>query len=68
MMELLNYAGIFRIHQFEKIEQFLITKPEGSWEAYEEMLAASEAFYQSLKLPYRVVKIVSGMLSPFVVA
>ncbi|OCK81281.1 serine-tRNA ligase [Lepidopterella palustris CBS 459.81] len=55
--------GIFRIHQFEKVEQFLLTKPEASWEAYEEMLATSEAFYKSLKLPYRVVKIVSGALN-----
>ncbi|KAF2802626.1 serine-tRNA ligase [Mytilinidion resinicola] len=55
--------GIFRIHQFEKIEQFLFTKPEESWKAYEEMLETSEAFYQSLKLPYRVVKIVSGALN-----
>lgn len=54
--------GLFRIHQFEKIEQFLFTKPEKSWEALEEMLATSEEFYQSLGLSYRVVGIVSGAL------
>ncbi|GAX82987.1 hypothetical protein CEUSTIGMA_g10414.t1 [Chlamydomonas eustigma] len=57
--------GIFRIHQFEKIEQFCITTPEGSasWEAMEEMLGNAEGFYQGLDLPYRVVNIVSGELN-----
>lgn len=55
--------GIFRIHQFEKVEQFLITHPEKSWEAFDDMLATSEEFYQSLGLPYQVVAIVSGALS-----
>ncbi|KAF2742233.1 serine-tRNA ligase [Sporormia fimetaria CBS 119925] len=55
--------GIFRIHQFEKVEQFLITKPEKSFEAFNEMIATSEEFYQSLGLPYRVVAIVSGALN-----
>jgi hypothetical protein len=54
--------GIFRIHQFEKVEQFLLTHPEKSWEAFDEMLANSEEFYQSLGLPYQVVAIVSGAL------
>lgn len=55
--------GIFRIHQFEKIEQFVITKPEDSWDEHERMLKVSEEFYQSLNLPYRVVSIVSGALN-----
>jgi len=55
--------GIFRVHQFEKVEQFLITSPENSWEALEEMIKTSEAFYQSLNLPYRVVSIVSKELN-----
>jgi len=55
--------GIFRVHQFEKIEQFVITEPENSWEAFEEMIATSEAFYQSLNIPYRIVAIVSGALN-----
>ncbi|KAF8477459.1 hypothetical protein BDZ91DRAFT_709292 [Kalaharituber pfeilii] len=55
--------GIFRVHQFEKIEQFVITEPEKSWEAFDEMIATSEAFYQSLKIPYRVSAIVSGALN-----
>eukprot|EP00826_Nyctotherus_ovalis_P033879 TRINITY_DN2765_c0_g1_i7.p1 TRINITY_DN2765_c0_g1~~TRINITY_DN2765_c0_g1_i7.p1 ORF type:complete len:304 (+),score=123.97 TRINITY_DN2765_c0_g1_i7:305-1216(+) len=55
--------GIFRIHQFEKIEQFCITTPEKSWEMHEDMIKVSEEFYQSLELPYRVVNIVSGELN-----
>ncbi|KAF2637842.1 serine-tRNA ligase [Massarina eburnea CBS 473.64] len=55
--------GIFRIHQFEKVEQFLLTHPEKSFEAFEEMLQTSEEFYQSLGLPYQVVGIVSGALN-----
>ena len=55
--------GIFRVHQFEKVEQFVITAPEESWNAFDTMLANSEAFYQSLGLPYRVVAIVSGALN-----
>lgn len=57
--------GIFRVHQFEKVEQFCITSPNGndSWDMHEEMLRNSEEFYQMLKLPYQVVAIVSGALN-----
>ncbi|KAJ9397067.1 hypothetical protein DTO282F9_6000 [Paecilomyces variotii] len=55
--------GIFRVHQFEKIEQFILTKPENSWEVFDEMIAVSEEFYQSLGIPYQVVAIVSGALN-----
>ncbi|RMZ83645.1 hypothetical protein DV738_g867, partial [Chaetothyriales sp. CBS 135597] len=55
--------GLYRVHQFEKIEQFIFTKPEDSWEALESMRTTAEEFYQSLKLPYRVVVIVSGALN-----
>jgi len=55
--------GIFRVHQFEKVEQFCITEPEKSWEMQEEMLKASEDFYQSLGIGYQVVVIVSGALN-----
>lgn len=55
--------GIFRVHAFEKIEQFVLTEPEKSWEEFESMINASEEFYQSLGLPYRVVGIVSGELN-----
>lgn len=55
--------GIFRIHQFEKIEQFVFCKPEDSWTHFDQMIATSEEFYKTLKLPYRVVAIVSGALN-----
>ncbi|KAK0194605.1 hypothetical protein F5146DRAFT_444137 [Armillaria mellea] len=55
--------GIFRVHQFEKVEQFVITDPTKSWEMFDHMIANSEEFYQSLDLRYRVVAIVSGALN-----
>lgn len=55
--------GIFRVHQFEKIEQFSITSPDKSWEEFEKMILIAEDFYKSLNLPYRVVNIVSGDLN-----
>lgn len=55
--------GIFRVHAFEKIEQFCITESEKSWEEFDRMINFSEEFYQSLGLPYRIVGIVSGELN-----
>ncbi|XP_042757545.1 serine--tRNA ligase, cytoplasmic [Lactuca sativa] len=57
--------GLFRVHEFQKVEQFCITSPNGnqSWDMLEEMIKNSEEFYQMLKLPYRVVSIVSGALN-----
>eukprot|EP00002_Diphylleia_rotans_P009963 TRINITY_DN2032_c0_g2_i1.p1 TRINITY_DN2032_c0_g2~~TRINITY_DN2032_c0_g2_i1.p1 ORF type:complete len:470 (-),score=133.87 TRINITY_DN2032_c0_g2_i1:115-1524(-) len=55
--------GIFRVHQFEKIEQFSITSPENSWEEQEKMIQIAEDFYKSLGLSYRVINIVSGELN-----
>lgn len=55
--------GTFRVHQFEKVEQFIYCKPEDSVQHLEDMIANSEEFYKSLGLPYRVVSIVSGALN-----
>lgn len=55
--------GIFRVHAFEKIEQFVLTEPEKSWDEFDRMIGLSEEFYKSLGLPYRVVGIVSGELN-----
>uniref|UniRef100_A0A8P4GMJ5 Serine--tRNA ligase, cytoplasmic n=1 Tax=Dicentrarchus labrax TaxID=13489 RepID=A0A8P4GMJ5_DICLA len=57
--------GIFRVHQFEKIEQFVYASPhEGkSWEMFDEMIGTAEEFYQLLGIPYRIVNIVSGALN-----
>ena len=57
--------GIFRVHQFDKVEQFVICEDniEISDKFQQEMLSISEEFYQSLEIPYRVVSIVSGELN-----
>ncbi|XP_070558933.1 serine--tRNA ligase, cytoplasmic-like [Ptychodera flava] len=57
--------GIFRVHQFEKVEQFCLTSPNDgkSWEMFNEMIGNAEEFCQSLGLPYRIVNIVSGELN-----
>jgi len=55
--------GIFRVHQFEKVEQFIYSEPDKSWEEFERMVSSSEAFYQGLKLPYQLVSIVSAELN-----
>lgn len=54
--------GIFRIHQFEKVEQFVFCKPEQSWEEHEKLIANAEELYQLLKIPYRVVNVCTGDL------
>ena len=55
--------AIFRVHQFEKIEQFCIVSPQESWTEQEKMITLSEEFYQSLQLPYQIINIVSGELN-----
>ncbi len=54
--------GIFRIHQFEKIEQFVFCKPEDSWQEHERLIANAEEFFQLLKIPYRIVNVCTGDL------
>jgi seryl-tRNA synthetase len=54
--------GIFRIHQFEKVEQFVFCKPEQSWEEHEKLIANAEGFVQMLKIPYRIVNVCTGDL------
>lgn len=55
--------GLFRTHQFDKVEQFIYIKPEDSWLAFDEMIGNAEEFYKSLELPYQVIAIVSGALN-----
>ncbi len=55
-----DQKGIFRVHQFDKIEQFVFSRPEDSWKEHEKMLAVAEEFYQSLEIPYRVMLLSSG--------
>jgi len=52
--------GIFRVHQFNKVEQFVFCKPEDSWNIHEELIKNSEELFKKLKLPYRVVNICTG--------
>jgi len=55
-----DQKGIFRVHQFDKIEQFVFTRPEDSWKEHERMLAITEEFYQNLEIPYKVMLLSSG--------
>ncbi|NQV39466.1 MAG: serine--tRNA ligase [Nitrosopumilus sp.] len=55
-----DQKGIFRVHQFDKIEQFVFSRPEDSWKEHEKMLAVAEEFYQNLEIPYRVMLLSSG--------
>ena len=52
--------GIFRTHQFNKIEQFIFCTPEQSWNLHEELLHNAEDLVQKLDLPYRVVNVCTG--------
>jgi seryl-tRNA synthetase len=56
----LDTKGLFRVHQFTKVEQFVFCKPEESWQIHEELLANAEEIFTSLGLPYRVVNICTG--------
>ena len=55
-----DQKGIFRVHQFDKIEQFIFSKPEDSWKEHEKMLVVAEEFYQKLEIPYRVMLLSTG--------
>jgi seryl-tRNA synthetase len=55
-------AGIFRVHQFDKVEMFVFTTPEASVEEHDRLLAIEESLVQELEIPYRVVNIAAGDL------
>jgi seryl-tRNA synthetase len=52
--------GIFRTHQFNKVEQFVFSRPEDSWVIHEELIRNAEELVQKLGLPYRVVSVCTG--------
>ncbi len=54
--------GLFRVHQFNKLEMYAYTLPEQSAETHEKILAVEEEIYQELGIPYRVINIASGDL------
>ncbi|MBI2657012.1 serine--tRNA ligase [Candidatus Woesearchaeota archaeon] len=56
----IDTKGLFRVHHFNKIEQFIFCKPEDSWKFHEELLGNAEELFQKLKIPYRVVNICTG--------
>jgi seryl-tRNA synthetase len=59
----INEKGLWRTHQFNKVEQFIFCKPEESDKQFEELLKNSEDILKELGLPYRVIEICSGDLS-----
>lgn len=52
--------GVFRTHQFNKVEQFVFCRPEDSWGIHEELIRNAEELVQKLGLPYRVVNVCTG--------
>jgi seryl-tRNA synthetase len=54
--------GMFRVHQFNKVEMFVFTEPETSWDEHDRMLDLEEQFLQALGLPYRVMNMAAGDL------
>lgn len=54
--------GLYRVHQFTKVEMFAVTRPEDSEAMHAELLALEERFFQMLEIPYRVVDIAAGDL------
>src|SRR5574338_28040 len=57
-----DQKGIFRVHQFEKVEQYVFSRPEDSWKEHEKILSIAEEFYQKLEIPYKVMLLSSGDL------
>ncbi|MCH8973170.1 MAG: serine--tRNA ligase, partial [Thaumarchaeota archaeon] len=55
-----DQKGIFRVHQFDKVEQFVFSRPEESWNEHERMIQIAEEFYQKLEIPYKVMLLSSG--------
>jgi seryl-tRNA synthetase len=55
--------GMFRVHQFQKVEMVVYIRPEESWDEHERLLALEEALVQEVGLPYRVVNSAAGDLS-----
>jgi len=54
--------GIFRVHQFEKVEQFVFCKPEDSWGEHELLIRNAEEIFRLLKIPYRIMNVCIGDL------
>jgi seryl-tRNA synthetase len=57
-----DLGGMFRVHQFDKVEMFAFTTPETSWDMHERIVAIEEEIVGNLGLPYRVMNIAAGDL------
>ncbi len=57
-----DLGGMFRVHQFDKVEMFAFTTPETSWDTHERMVGIEETIIGNLGLSYRVVNIAAGDL------
>jgi seryl-tRNA synthetase len=57
-----DMGGMFRVHQFDKVEMFSFAPPETSWEEHEYLVSVEEEIISNLELPYRVVNIAAGDL------
>jgi seryl-tRNA synthetase len=57
-----DLGGMFRVHQFDKVEMFAFSTPETSWEEHERLLSIEERIIGNLEIPYRVVNIAAGDL------
>ena len=57
-----DMGGMFRVHQFDKVEMFSFARPEDSWDEHEYMVGIEEEIVDNLELPYRVVSIAAGDL------
>jgi len=54
--------GIFRLHQFDKVEMFVFCQPQDSWKIFDQLVKINEEIFQELKLPYQLVNISGGEL------
>jgi len=54
--------GLYRVHQFTKVEMFALTRPEDSEAVHEELLSIEEGIYRDLEIPYRVIDVATGDL------
>jgi seryl-tRNA synthetase len=54
--------GLYRVHQFSKVEMFALTRPEDSEAMHDEILAIEEKIFQGLEIPYRVIDVAIGDL------
>jgi seryl-tRNA synthetase len=56
----IDQKGIFRIHQFDKVEQLIISTPEKSWEMHEELIKNAIDFWKTLEIPFRQIALCAG--------